>query len=101
MKDQREYIVQTGDPDVEALLDGYLQRRRDDVLTARSALRDRDFESLRRLGHNLHGSGAAYGVAPISAIGRDLERAAALLDSGHIEGLIDRLENFLKSVRRP
>lgn len=68
------------DPDVAALLPGYLARRREDVERLETLLADGDLDAVRRLGHQLKGSGGSYGVPELSALGADLEDAAGAGD---------------------
>lgn len=99
MTEPPDYLIHIHDRDVEHLIEGYLARRRDDVTLARQALGAGDYENLVLLGHNLHGSGGAYGIPQISRIGRDLERAARFADRADVEALIVQLEQLLDRVR--
>ena len=99
MTDAPDYLIHIHDRDVETLIEGYLARRKGDVMAARQALEVGDFDQLALLGHNLHGSGGAYGIPQLSRIGRDLERAAGFGAAGDIEALIVQLEELLARVR--
>jgi HPt (histidine-containing phosphotransfer) domain-containing protein len=99
MTDSTDYLVHIHDRDVAHLIDGYLERRRDDVILARNALKQGDYEGLALLGHNLHGSGGAYGIPQLSRIGQDLERAARSEEAAGIEALIAQLDQLLDRVR--
>jgi HPt (histidine-containing phosphotransfer) domain-containing protein len=59
-----------------ALLPRFLEHRRRDAATIRTALECRDFETIGRLGHNMSGNGVSYGFPEISAIGECLEAEA-------------------------
>ena len=69
------------DPQIKALLPTYLGRRVSDVAMIAELLEAGDYLAIRRLGHNLRGSGAAYGFPEISYFGTNLEIAAQ--DSDH------------------
>ena len=44
----------------------YLYRRRAELGDLEQALKNRDFSAIRKAGHNLKGTGAAYGFAEIT-----------------------------------
>ena len=77
----------------------YLKRRESDVPELRRALESSDFETIRTTGHNLFGSGGAYGLDEISALGQRIELAAENRDGPRIEALIGHLECFLRGVK--
>src|SRR5262249_33291505 len=56
------------DPEMEALVGKYRRARHADLETMRAALRDRDFDVIRQLGHSMKGSGGAYGFAEITRL---------------------------------
>ena len=62
-------------------------------------MREGNFAAIRKTGHNLKGTGAAYGFAEISDIGRSLEAAAKNGDAGAIEVLLDQIDGYLGIVR--
>ncbi|MBT8098899.1 MAG: Hpt domain-containing protein [Gammaproteobacteria bacterium] len=86
------------DPFAKRLLSKYLERRLEDLQILREALATQDFETIELAGHNMFGSGAAYGLPPISSIGNKLEQAAMAREAERIRPLIDELENFVSSV---
>ncbi len=65
----------------------------------RQALSDSDFETIRLTGHNLYGSGSAYGLDEISWLGENIERAADAKDGGQIQSLIDQMTDYLQRLR--
>lgn len=77
----------------------YLSRREDDIRSLRSALAGDDFDSIRVTGHNLFGSGSAYGLDRISELGAALEKTAIKKNGDAVNELIDRLEAFVSNVR--
>ncbi len=99
MTNPPDYLIHIHDRDVETLIEGYLARRKGDVMAAQEALAVGDFDQLALLGHNLHGSGGAYGIPQLSRIGRDLERAAQSAAAAEVEVLIVQLEDLLARVR--
>lgn len=91
--------VPDADPVILSLLPGYLENRRQDPGKIRAALAAQDFTQLRQLGHNLKGSGGAYGLPPISEFGAEIEQAALAKEAGRIQAAVDALEAFLTRVR--
>lgn len=71
-----EKIVVQVDADLEDLIPGYLQNRRQDVDAILQALENQDFETIRILGHTMKGTGGGYGFEAITEMGRGLEEAA-------------------------
>ena len=92
------YPLTTEDAASYQLLTQYLQRRRLQIGQLTAALDNADYELIRRIGHNLHGSGAAYGLPRVSAIGSALEAGAERADPGAVGDNIRQLEDFLASV---
>ena len=76
--------------DLEALVQRFLARKREDLDRVRSALAASDYETIRRIGHDLKGAGEGFGFPELSAFGAALERAA-----------IARNKRALESSSRP
>ncbi len=87
------------DPFARRLMVRYLAQRDRDVDALRAALDGRNFEQIRDKGHNLFGSGSAYGLDRISELGASLERCAEKADAEAVSALIDELEAFVRDVR--
>lgn len=87
------------DPFARQLINQYLGRRKADIDLLREAVDVGDFERIRVTGHNMSGSGSAYGLDRVSEVGAALEHAAKAGDSAEIANLIDQLEGILSSVR--
>ena len=90
--------IDIADPFARRLLNQYLERRRADLTRLRKALEANDFGSIEISGHNLSGSGAAYGLETISQLGADLEQAAQAGQADRIRDLLNRLEQFVVGV---
>ena len=79
------------DPDLEELIPGYLQNRRNDIEAIQHSLSSNDFETIQRMGHTMKGSGSGYGFDFISAIGMNLEEGAK-------EQSVDRIRNSMTEL---
>ena len=90
--------IDIADPFARRLLNQYLERRRADLTRLREALEASDFESIEISGHNLSGSGAAYGLDTVSRLGAELETAAQSRQVDQIRQVLDQLERFVIGV---
>ncbi|MFM9863805.1 MAG: ATP-binding protein [Micropepsaceae bacterium] len=77
----------------------YLKNCRENVATMSAALDRVDFETVRYLGHQMSGSGGAFGFQAISDIGAALQLAAEHADAhasrirlGELQGFLDRTQ---------
>ncbi len=90
--------IEIADPFARRLMSQYLKRRAADIATLREAVASGDFEAVARSGHNLYGSGGAYGLDEISRLGADLEQAGKACAAERARQIIDDLENFIRRV---
>ena len=97
-KREEEIVVR-----VEALLEDmipdYLEHRKAELLLIHSALEQKDFASLREIGHDIEGTGGAFGFQGIARIGRSLRLAAAEGDHQGVRRLAEELSSYLDRVR--
>lgn len=87
------------DPSVRELVPRYMKRREADVATIADLLKRREFNEIRILAHNMHGSGAAYGIKQISEIGRTMEIAARDADQDGVAEGVDALRRLVDQFR--
>jgi PAS domain S-box-containing protein len=80
------------------LIPAYLANCRQNVIAMQGALDRVDFESLTILGHNLRGSGGAYGFQAITDIGAALELAAESSDTDMSRKWVGELSSFLCAI---
>lgn len=86
------------DPDLEDIVPTFLANRQKDLQTLRTAMTEKDFETIRILGHRMRGDGGGYGFNAISAIGGVMELAAGRRDEPAIQRQTAELEDFLTRV---
>ena len=91
--------IDISDPFARQLMARYLERRDTDIGKLRSALLETEFETIRVTGHNMYGSGSAYGLDEISRLGQSIEDAAERQDTDRLERLIGDLEAFLGKLK--
>lgn len=95
MARKQDKPIEVADPFARKLVSKYLENRKEDIAKLTRALASGDFETIRLTGHNLYGSGAAYGLDDISWIGAGIENAAQAADKQKLEHLIGELREFL------
>lgn len=93
-----EKIVVQVDADLEDLIPGYLESRRQDVETVLQALENQDFETIRIVGHTMKGTGGGYGFDAITGLGHSLEEAAKGQNGEGIRQKAATLLAYLQSV---
>ena len=86
------------DPDLEPLIPGFLDNRRNDIEILTAALNAGEFATVQSTGHSLKGVGGGYGFALISEIGAELENAAKRQDAEAIQTQIDALRDYLDNI---
>jgi len=91
-------MMDIADPFARQLMARYLAHRNQDLSRMRSALSEKDFDTLRATGHNLHGSGGSYGLDEISEIGRKIEVAASSGDCARLESLVSQMHTFVQKL---
>ena len=86
------------DPDLEAIIPGFLANRQRDLETIQACLKQGDVNTIAMLGHRMKGDGGGYGFDQISTIGDNLERAVMIQDGPAIERQAALLKDFLSRV---
>ncbi len=98
MNARKSAPLEIADPFARQLVGRYLEKRSGDLRNLGDALKNEDFETIRTTGHNLYGSGSAYGLDEVSGIGKRLESSAEIGDKAAIADLIAELADFLARV---
>jgi HPt (histidine-containing phosphotransfer) domain-containing protein len=80
---------------VKALIPQYLASQEKQIEDARASLASRDFDPIRRFGHNLKGTGRGYGFPPLEDLGTEIERAATQADARRVAEQLDALHRFV------
>lgn len=94
-------FVVKADPLLQPLIPDYLKNRRLDLQRLVDGLARKDFAALRKTGHDMAGSGGAYGLPPVSDIGRRIEAGALAGDVAAIDDARADLQVFLDTVKLP
>lgn len=91
-------IVVTIDSDLEDLIPGFLQNRRNDTEALRTAMAGGKADTLQSIGHSLKGVGGGYGFHGLSEIGAEIERKAKGGDLAGVGESINRMIEYLDRV---
>ena len=87
------------DPEIADLVQAFMHamKSRTDILA--QALHARDYEAIRRLGHQMNGEGGTFGFDAISTFGAALEQAASREDDQTVRKTVEELISYLKRVQ--
>lgn len=88
------------DPAIVDLLPGFIARRLSDLETLHEALESNDFETLRRISHNIKGNGMSFGFPRLSELGAALEERAIEQDAKGFEGGLEELEAEIRPMAK-
>jgi HPt (histidine-containing phosphotransfer) domain-containing protein len=91
-------IIVHVDNDLADLIPGYLANRGKDITAIKNALANKDWESVRILGHSMKGSGGGYGFETITDIGMLMEKAGKEGCDKDISLQVKRLEDYLRQI---
>jgi HPt (histidine-containing phosphotransfer) domain-containing protein len=80
------------------LVSEYLQNCRSDLAQLKTALAASEYETARRLGHQMKGTGKPYGFPELTQIGRAIEWAASKQAALELGSRIQRLEVCLNEI---
>jgi HPt (histidine-containing phosphotransfer) domain-containing protein len=95
---QGERIVVRVDPDLEDLIPGFLEHRREEIKSILADLEQGDFESVTQTGHTMKGVGAGYGFDAVTDIGRRIQEAGEKEDAVEIRRQATELTEYLDQV---
>ena len=86
------------DPDIQDLVPRFLENQRDNATLVLELVNQHDFESVRRIGHNMKGTGKGYGFEIISSHGAALENAASHSRADDVTRVAKELAEYLSAV---
>lgn len=84
--------------EIAELIPMYLETKRAELQAVILASNAQDSDTVRKLGHNMKGSGAGYGFPPISQIGRIMEESAKNRDWNRVQACTGALADYLDRV---
>jgi HPt (histidine-containing phosphotransfer) domain-containing protein len=87
------------DEDIIDLAEGFIENRLADAELLHQAIADANWTTLHRIGHELKGTAGSYGFRDLSALGLELETAAAARNAAGAADAAGRMLNYLARVR--
>lgn len=87
----------TIDKDLIDIIPEYIEHRKQDCITLKNLLEQKNFSEIKKIGHKMAGSGGGYGFDEISRIGKEIENKAEN-SPNEILQLIEKLENYLDNL---
>lgn len=84
--------------DILDLVPSYVANRHKDLQTLENALNAQDFAKIQRIGHNIKGSAASYGMVPLGRLGTQLESLSERHDRHGIHDVIQAIRSFLAAL---
>lgn len=88
------------DPLVADLVPAYVREKRSQVPELRRLIEGHDMEGVKRIAHDLKGTGSAYGIPDVTRLGRELETASRQRDEGAAVDLVGELDALLSRVQQ-
>lgn len=92
-------VIAYVDSDLEELIPGYLESRKEDINKILEALETEDYESVMILGHTLKGIGGGYGFDTITDLGERIEIGAKTGDHDGIVKAVNELKTYVDHVK--
>ena len=93
----KRIIVQV-DIDLAALVPGFLKDWQQEVGAMRQALEKNNYETIRKIGHDMKGIGGSCGLDEITDLGSRLVEGAKAMDQELIRQNLDTLAGYLERV---
>ena len=95
---QDEIVVRV-DPVIRDIVGDFLQHRRENVTSILGALDAADYEAVEHIGHDIEGTGGAFGFSGMARIGRSLRQAAGESSPSDVKRLAAELASYLERLK--
>jgi HPt (histidine-containing phosphotransfer) domain-containing protein len=87
------------DRDIREIIPSFFEATWDDISVVKDALSNKDYETIRRIGHGLKGSCRGYGFCELGEMGKEMERAASEKKSREkIERILEDMIRYINTV---
>ena len=94
-----ETIMVHADSILEDIISEYLEERKAEAPIIQGALKQNDYPALREIGHDIEGTGGAFGFEGLAELGRALRLAAGEEDNKELEKIAEQIETYLRRVK--
>jgi HPt (histidine-containing phosphotransfer) domain-containing protein len=91
-------IIVTVKKELAALIPRFLDNRKLDISSMKTALESNELGAIKSIGHKLKGSGGGYGFDALSALGANIEMAANDGDVEMLRTLLAEYEDYMRRV---
>ena len=81
------------------LIPGFLKNKSNDLILLNQALIDKDFDKIKKIGHNWKGACSSYGFHYLSEVGKQFEILAADKDLEKLKVIVGSLDPYLNNVK--
>jgi HPt (histidine-containing phosphotransfer) domain-containing protein len=79
----------------------YIERRKKDIETLRSALSSHEFDEFKRIGHQLKGNAASFGYSDLEKVAVQMEVAGEHRDVQEASRQLELFQQWLNKVAVP
>lgn len=91
------FIVEI-DSDLEDIIPGFLENRRNDIIDLRKFFENKQYQELERIGHKVSGSSGGYGFHQLGKIAKSIEKNAPEQNDGELNRLINEFKDYVENV---
>lgn len=86
------------DRDFAPMIPRFMGNRRRELAAMREAVAKGDYETVRKLAHDIKGAGGSYGFDALSAMAAELEQAATAGQGTNVQAGLAALERYLATI---
>ncbi len=95
---QDEKIIIKVDSDLEEIVPGFIEDWIKETKSMQEALEKNDYDTIRKIGHDMKGTGGACGFDDVTDMGSKLEITAKNMDSDAIREILGALSSYFKKI---
>lgn len=86
------------DEELKDILPGFIENRKKDIADLKSALSNKDFKTIEKIGHRVSGSSGGYGFGELGKIAKEMEMKCKEGKLNEIPTLIKSFEDFMSDI---
>lgn len=86
------------DEELEDIVPGFLENRRNDIVKLLSFYEERNYEELERIGHKVSGSAGGYGFHELGKIAKSIEVNAPKSNDDTLGQLISEFKSYVENL---
>jgi len=93
-----ELICVEIDEELEDIVPGFLENRRNDIVKLLSFFEERNYDELERIGHKVSGSAGGYGFHDLGKIAKSIEINAPKNNDDELSRLITEFKGYVENL---